>query len=254
MRGDGERVLVVDDLRQDEVGQAGFERAHAVSLAGRDEVRQLVGLAFTDDVPDRVVGDEDLERGDHAAAQARDESLRDDGTQGRPELDSDLLLSPGREDVNDAVDCLGGVVGVQGGEHEVTGLRQGEGELNRLEVAHLAHQEDVGVLAQCRPEGTLEGGAVGPDLSLRDGGEAVLVHVLDRVLDGQDVHRTRLVDAGDDRGQGGGLSGAGRAGQEHQAHGADGRAIRPREAVRAPRRSGYRTGSCGGQGRSHPSG
>ena len=104
----------------------------------------------------------------------------------------------------------------------MAGLRQGEGELNGLEVAHLAHQEDVGVLAECRPQGTLEGGAVGPDLSLRDGGEAVLVDVLDGVLDGQDVHRTRLVDAVDDRGQGGRLSGAGRAGQEHKAPGQTG--------------------------------
>ena len=47
----------------------------------------------------------------------------------------------------------------------------------------------------------------------------MLVHVLDGVLDGEDVDRTRLVDAVDDRRQGGGLSRAGRSGQEHQPRG-----------------------------------
>ena len=108
-----------------------------------------------------------------------------------PELDPDLVLPPGGEDVDDAVDRLGGVVGVQGREDEVAGLGQREGELNGLEVAHLTHQQDVGVLAQGGAKGPLERGTVGPDLSLRDGGEPVLVDVLDGVLDREDVHRPR---------------------------------------------------------------
>ena len=113
-----------------------------------------------------MVGDEHLEGGDHAAADLGDEALGDDGAEGGRELDPDLVLAPVREHVDDPVDGLGGVVGVQGGEDQVAGLGHGEGDLDGLEVAHLADEQDVGVLAEGRAQGPLEGGAVDPDLTL----------------------------------------------------------------------------------------
>ena len=59
----------------------------------------------------------------------------------------DLVLSLGRENVDDAVERLGGVIGVERRDHEVTGFGQREGDGDRLGVAHLADQDDVGVLA-----------------------------------------------------------------------------------------------------------
>ena len=73
------------------------------------------------------------------------------------ELDPDLLLLLAGEDVDDPVDRLGGVVGVQRGEDQVTGLGDGEGDADRFQVAHLAHQQDVGVLAQAGAERVPEG-------------------------------------------------------------------------------------------------
>ncbi len=58
--------------------------------------------------------------------------------------DADLLLLLGREDVDDAVDRLGGVVGMERAEDEVTGLGHGERDGDGLEVAHLAHQHESG--------------------------------------------------------------------------------------------------------------
>ena len=132
----------------------------------------LVALALSDEVPHRVVGDQDLEGSHHAAAVLRHEPLGDDGTQGGRQLDPDLLLAPRGEDVDDAVDRLGGIVGVQGREDEVAGLGQGDGQLNGLEVAHLTDEQDVGVLPQGGAESPLEGGAVGADLPLGHGGQA----------------------------------------------------------------------------------
>ena len=54
----------------------------------------------------------------------RHQPLGDHGAEARGELDADLLLAEGREHVDDAVDRLGGIVGVQGREDEVTGLGQ----------------------------------------------------------------------------------------------------------------------------------
>ena len=76
---------------------------------------------------------------------------------------------------------------MQRAEREVTGLGDGQRGLDRLHVAHLADQHDVGVLAQDVLERALERLRVAADLALVD--EAVLVAVLelDRIFDGDDV-------------------------------------------------------------------
>ena len=117
-----------------------------------------------------------------------------DRAERRGELDPDLLLAEGREHVDDSVDGLGGVVGVERREHQVAGLGQRQCELDRLEVAHLTHEQNIGVLPQRRAQSPLERRAVEADLALVHRGKVVLVHVLDGVLDREDVERTGLVD------------------------------------------------------------
>ena len=75
-----------------------------------------------------------------------------------------------------------------------------------LEVAHLADEDDVGVLAKRGPQGRGERLGVGSQLALVD--HAALVHMqeLYGVFDGDDVVRPGLVDLVDDGGQGGGLA------------------------------------------------
>ena len=103
---------------------------------------------------------------------------------------------------------------MQRGEHEVAGLGQAQRDLDRLEVAHLAEEDDVGVLTKGARRPWLERD-VGADLALVDHRHLVMVEVLDRVLDGEDVHRLGLVDAVDHRRQGGRLAGTRRPHHEH---------------------------------------
>jgi hypothetical protein len=63
----------------------------------------------------------------------------------------------------------------------------------------------------------VEGEGVHADLALCDAALEVLVDELDGVLDGDDVCVAALVDAVEERGEGGGLSGAGGAGDEDEA-------------------------------------
>ena len=180
--GSGSRRAAVRRRRRDQVRQAGAledaaeligadERANAISgviTCRRDEVRErllhrlhsarrarlhhrvdLLDLRLADQVADRVVGDEDLERGRPAEAVCgRDEGLRDDALERRGELDADLALLLGREDVDDAVDRGRRALGVQRREHEVAGLGRGERGGDSLQVAHLADEDHVGVLAE----------------------------------------------------------------------------------------------------------
>ena len=106
---------------------------------------------------------------------------------------------------------------VQRAEHEVAGLGGGQRGADRLEVAHLADEDHVRVLAERGAEGLAEAGGVHPDLALVDDAALVAVDELDRVLDREDVVGAVAVDLVDHRGERRRLTGAGRAGDEDEA-------------------------------------
>ena len=93
-----------------------------------------------------------------------------------------------------------------------------------LEVAQLADQHDVGILAQRRAQRVLERVGVRAHLALVDQALLVRVHELDRILDRDDVILARPVDVVDHRAQRRRLARAGRTGDEHQPLVAAGRA------------------------------
>ena len=88
---------------------------------------------------------------------------------------------------------------------------------DRLEVAHLADEDHVGVLAQGARSASPKLGRVGADLALVDDAALVAVHELDRVLDREDVVGAVAVDLVDHRGERRRLARAGRARDEHEA-------------------------------------
>ena len=108
-------------------------------------------------------------------------------------------------------------VRVQGRERQVARLGDAQRGLDRLEVAHLADEHDVGVLAQDRAQRVRERVRVGVQLALVDEALLVLVQELDRVLDRDDVELLLAVDLVDHRGLRRRLAGAGRAADEDQA-------------------------------------
>ena len=106
---------------------------------------------------------------------------------------------------------------MQRAEDQVAGLGGRDGRGDRLLVAHLADEDHVGVLAQGAPQALGEGRDVDADLTLVDDGLLVVVVVLDRVLDRDDVDVVVRVDVVQHRGQGGRLAAARRARDQHQA-------------------------------------
>ena len=93
------------------------------------------------------------------------------------------------------------------------GERRLHGDLGRLAIADLSDQDDVGILAQDRPQPVGEAD-VGQfvDLALVD----VVERVLDGVFDGHDVAGL-LVELVDGRVQGGRLAAAGRPRDDHHS-------------------------------------
>ncbi len=109
-----------------------------------------------------------------------------------------------------------GGIGVQGGEHQVTGKTGLDGDLHRFQVTDLTDHHHVRVLTQDGPQPPGEGHVdLGIDLGLAD---AVQI-VFDRVFHGEDV-AAAVVQPHQRRVQSGGLARAGRAGDQYYAVGA----------------------------------
>ena len=79
---------------------------------------------------------------------AVNQALADDGLQRGRELQANLLLLRRRKDGDDALNRLRGVQSMQSGEDQVAGLGGQQGRGDGLQVAHFAHEDDVGVHAQ----------------------------------------------------------------------------------------------------------
>ena len=99
----------------------------------------------------------------------------------------------------------------------MAGLGRGERGCDRLEVAHLADEDHVGVLAERCAQALGEARRVEPDLALVDDAALVLVDELDRVLDREDVLGARAVHLVDQRRERRRLARAGWAGDQDEA-------------------------------------
>ncbi len=98
----------------------------------------------------------------------------------------------------------------------MAGLGDAQTGLDRLVVPHLAHQDDIRVLAQDRTERIPVRLGVDVELPLVDDGLAGAEIILDRVLDGHDVDVPLVVDVLDHAGQARRLAAAGRPGDEDE--------------------------------------
>src|SRR6266403_1530257 len=209
--------LALDETLLLQLGERHVERDHALLLAGLHRRRDLMELALADQVPHRRRADQYLARGDAAAADLLPQALRYYRLEGLREHGANLALLAGREDVDDAVDRLRRARRVQGAEDEVSGLGRGERETDRLQVTHLTHENDVGVLAQRTPQRGAERRRVGADLALVHQAALRLVRELHRILDREDVTVPGGVDEVDHRRKCRRLARACRAGHEDEA-------------------------------------
>ena len=183
-----------------------------------DERRQLTFLGVADGRGDGFCGRHDLraERPSRAVA-PRHELLRDDDLQIRRKPFAHLRLLHRVERADEAGDRFRRAGRVQGREREVSCLGERERGVHGRAVAHFAQQNDVGVLAQYRPQGVVEAFRVVPHLALRDEALRGDVQVFHRIFDGEEMLLARLVDAVEDAGERRGLAAARRARHEDES-------------------------------------
>ena len=145
-----------------------------------------------------------------------DQTLRNDRLETHREVHIQRRTAVRREEVDDAVECVIAVVGMQRAEAEVAGLGVGHGRLHGLLVTDFADQDAVGRLSHGVLQGIFPGEGIHADLALVDQRLLVLEQILDRVLDGENVSRTMGVAMIEHRCQGGRFPRSGRADDEHQ--------------------------------------
>ena len=102
-------------------------------------------------------------------------------------------------------------------EHKVARFRRGDGERDRLEVAHFADHDDIGIFAQraaqCRAERT----RVRVHFALGDVAAFRLEDILDRIFQRDDMLAPFDIYLLDERGERGRFAAANRAGNENEA-------------------------------------
>src|SRR5450830_146577 len=212
-----------DDVAAHQVGQVLVQGLHADVAARLDRRVHLGNLGFADQVADGGRADHDFVGGHPAAAVLGfEQGLRDDGLQGLGQHGAHHFLFIGGEDVDDAVDGLGSRGGVQGAEHQVARFRGRQGQADGFQVAQFADQDAVGVFAQGRAQGIVEGERVRSHFALVDQAFLGIVHEFDGVFDRQDVAVLVFIEVGDHRRERRRFARAGGARHQHEAAGPHG--------------------------------
>ena len=150
------------------------------------------------------------------AAEARQELLGNDAD----ELGGEQVERAGGfgfQQVGEAVEGFHHAAAVQGGDDEVAGLGGVERGDGGFRIADFTDEEDVRTLAQRGAQAGGEAVRVLADLPLGEKRKLVFKQIFDRVLQRDDVAGEVVVDPVQAGGDGGGLAGAGRAGDENQA-------------------------------------
>jgi endonuclease/exonuclease/phosphatase (EEP) superfamily protein YafD len=76
---------------------------------------------------------------------------------------------------------------MQGGQHQVPGFGGRNSRGNGFQIAHLSHQDHVGVFAHRGPQGRGKRKGILTNFPLVDQAAAVTVNVLDGIFEGNDV-------------------------------------------------------------------
>lgn len=137
---------------------------------------------------------EELVRKHQPSRDTRHQALRKDTGKTRRQLHTDLVLLVWRKGVDDTVDRLRRVVGVQCGKDEMACFCGGNRGGNGLKATHLSNEYDVHVLTKRRMDTRFKGACVNADFALVDDALLGRVDVFNWVLDGDDMLCTVFVD------------------------------------------------------------
>src|SRR6185312_6694502 len=211
-----ERLLELDALLAIEGVQRRIEALYAALAARDDRLLDRDHIALLDELGDVRRVEHHLDRRATLAVLAHHQALGQDRAQILGEIEEYLIVLVERKEIDDSIERLRAVVGVQSREHEMPRAREVDRRLHALAVADLTDQNHIGSRTHHAAQRPGVGFRIEPDLALVDDRALVRMQELDRILDRHDVVRGALVAVIDHRRDRGGLARAGRADQEDE--------------------------------------
>ena len=122
---------------------------HAFTLSDFHQSDHLFDFTFSDTGAQAVIHTKHLRcQRPPLSISAGDESLRNNGFTNIGKLGDDLLLLIGRENIDESVNRLWGIDGMEGGDDEVAGFGGGEGDADGFQIAELGDDDDIRVLTE----------------------------------------------------------------------------------------------------------
>ena len=145
--------LLGDLAAVDEFFQVAVHGDAALAALGFHLAGDLGPLATADQVREGGVVDHHLHRCPSSLAVfSGHQLLGDDHRQAEGELRTDFAGTFSGEEIDEAGDGTTGILGVQGGDHHMTGFGGGQGEGGGFRVAHLTDEDHIRIL----PQGTAQ--------------------------------------------------------------------------------------------------
>src|SRR5579884_3696489 len=179
-----------------------LERLHPVLAAGRYDVAELVCLAFTNEIANRIVCDQHFTGGSTSRnGRPRQQTQAHDADERLRQLRANLFLLWSFENTDNALHRLRRVPGMQRSEDQVSGFRCGQRSVHGLRLAHLTHYDHVRIAPQRAVYCLSERSDVTTELALIDEGAVREMHVFDGIFDCYNVARLCSVGTVDHRGQ-----------------------------------------------------
>ncbi len=139
--------LLGDFVAVDEFFQVTVHGDAALASLGFHLAGDLGPLAAADQVREGGVVDHHFHRCTAALTIfSGHELLGDDHRQAEGKLRADLAGAFSGEEIDESGDGPAGILGVQGGDHHMTGFSGGQGEGRGLRIAHLTDEDHIRVL------------------------------------------------------------------------------------------------------------
>ena len=147
------RRLRRDETLVEQSAKILLQRPHAVGPPGLDGRIHLRNLALSNEVADRGRRDHDFMGRNTSSAAAPEQRLSDHRAQRLGEHTPDHGFLRSRENFHDTIDSLGRRTGMKRRQYQMAGFRGGQCQPDGFQIAQLADEYDVRVLAQCRSQG-----------------------------------------------------------------------------------------------------
>ena len=181
-------VFMGDNSHVNKLRHGLIQGLHLRSASGLDQRADLERLVLPDEVSNCSSCNESFVCGNSTPAIfSAKQGLRNNADQVYRKLHSNLLLLVGREDVNNSVNGLNRVNGMQSSKNKVPGFRGSYRKVDRFQVAHFADKDHVWVLPKNLLQRVREGVGVNAQFPLVDQRMLVGVDKLNWVLNRHDV-------------------------------------------------------------------